>query len=115
MKNILSSWTCRYLSLKGKVNVINSLAIAPSIYLASVIHVPCRVIQEVKHIVTDFIWNGKPPNISYNVLIQNIEIGGIKLIDFESEVKSLKIGFIKRLLQHKDDDPSGTDVSRSWV
>ena len=102
MKNLLSSWKCRYLSLKGKVTVVNSLAISPLLYLANVIHVPCRVIQEVKHIVTDFIWNGKPPKIAYNVMIQNIENGGIKLIDFESKVKSLKIGFIKRLLQNKD-------------
>ena len=35
-------------------------------------------------------------------MIQNIENGGLKLVDFESKVKSLKIGFIKRLLQNKD-------------
>ena len=82
MKNPLSSWKCRYLSLKGKVTVINSLTISPLLYWASVIHVPCRAIQEMKHIVTDFVWNGKPPMIAYNVMIQNIENEGIKLIDF---------------------------------
>ena len=82
--------------------MINSLAISPLLYLPSVIHVPCRVIHKVKHIVTDFISNGKPPKIAYNVIIQNIENGGIKFIDFESKVKSLKIDFIKRLLQNKD-------------
>ena len=102
MKNLLSSWKYRYLSLKVKVTVINSLAISPLLYLASVIHVLCRVIQEVKHIVTDFIWNGKPPKIAYNIMIQNIENGGIKFIDFKSKVKSLKIGFVKHLLQNKD-------------
>ena len=50
MKNILSSWKCRRLSLKGKVTVINILAISPLLYLASVIHVPAQVIQEVKKI-----------------------------------------------------------------
>ena len=73
-----------------------------SAYLASVILVPYRVTQEVKQIVTDFIWNGKPPKIACNVMMQNIENGGLKLVDFESKVKSLKIGFIKRLLQNKD-------------
>ena len=102
MKNLLSSWKYRYLSLKQKVTVINSLAISPLLYLASVIHVPCWVIQEVKQIVTDFVWNGKPPNIAYNVMIQNIENGGLKLVDFESKVKSLKVEFVKRLLQNKD-------------
>ena len=46
MKNLLSSWKCR-LSLKGKVTVINTLAVLPPLYLASVIHVPAQVIQEV--------------------------------------------------------------------
>ena len=101
MKHLLSSWKCRYLSLKGKVTVIISLAISPLLYLASVIHVPCRVIQEVKQIVTDFIWNDKPPKIAYNVMIQNIENGGLKLVDFESKLKSIKVGFIKRLLKIK--------------
>ena len=102
MKNLLSSWKCRYLSLNGKVTMINSRAISPLLYLASVIHVPCRVIKDVKQIVTDFIWNGKPPKIAYNVMIQKIENGGLKLVDFESKVKSLKVEFIKRLLQNKD-------------
>ena len=102
MKNLLSSWKCRYLSIKGKVTVINSLAISPLLYLASVIHVLCRVIQEVKQIVTDFIWNGKPPKVAYNVMIQNIENGGMKLVDWKSKVISLKVGFIKCLLQNKD-------------
>ena len=87
MKNFMSNWECRYLSLK---TVINSLAISPLLYLASVIH-PCWVIQEVKQIVTGFIWNGNPPTIAYNVTIQNIENGGLRLVDFESKVKLLKL------------------------
>ena len=83
MKNLLSSWKCRYLSLKGKVTVVISLAISPLFYLASVIYVPCRVIQEAKQIVTDFIWKGKPPKIAYNVMLQNIENGGLKLVDLK--------------------------------
>ena len=101
MKNLLSSWKCRRLSLKGKVTVINTLAISPLLYLASVIHVPAQVIQEVKKNVVDFIWDSKPKKIAYDVMIQGIENGGLKLVDFESKVKSLKLGFIKRLLQNK--------------
>ena len=51
MKNLLSSWKCRRLSLKGKVTVINILAISPLLYLASVIHVPAQVIQEVNKLL----------------------------------------------------------------
>ena len=75
MKTLLSSWKCRRLSLKGKVTVINILAISPLLYLASVIHVPAQVIHEVKKIVVDFIWDSKPPKIAYDVMIQSIENG----------------------------------------
>ena len=97
MKNALSSWKYRRLSLKGKVIAINILAVSPLLYLASVIH----VIQEVKKIVVDFIRDSKPPKIAYDVMIQSIENGELKLVDFESKVKSIKLGFIRRLLQNK--------------
>ena len=101
MKKVLSSWKCRRLSLKGKVTVINTLAVSPILYLASVIHVPAQVIQEVNKIIVYFIWDSKPPKVAYDVMIQSIENGGLKLVDFESKVKSLKLGFIKRLSQNK--------------
>ena len=98
MKNTLAMWKCRNLSLKGKVTVINTLAISPLLYLTNTIHVPPQVITEVKQIVVDFIWDGKPSKIAYNVLAQSIEDGGLKLVDFESKVKAAKIVFVKRLL-----------------
>ena len=75
MKNTLAMWKCRNLSLKGKVTVINTLAISPLVYLANSIHVPPQVIMEVKQIVVNFIWDGKPSKIAYNVLVQSIEDG----------------------------------------
>ena len=100
MKNLLSTWKCRSLSIKGKITVINTLAISPLLYLANVIYVPPQVIAEVKDIIVDFLWDGKPPKIAYNVLIQSIKKGGVKLIDFESKVNALKIGYVKRLLDN---------------
>ena len=98
----MATWKCRKLSIKGKITVINTLAIPPLLYLANVIHVPPQVISEVKEIITNFLWDGKPPTIAYNVMIQGIKNGGMNLVDFESKVKALKVSFIKRLL---DDNP----------
>jgi exonuclease III len=102
LKSLLFSWKGRNLSLKGKVTVINSLALSPLLYAASVIHVPQQVIKEVKDMVNNFLWDGKIPRIAYCTLIQDIEKGGLKLTDFESKIKSLKITWIKRLLDKSD-------------
>ncbi len=37
------------------------------------IHVPSVVFKGVKHIVVDFIWEGKTSKIAYDVLIQQTE------------------------------------------
>ena len=87
MKNLLATWKCRKLSIKGKITVINTLVISPLLYLANVIHVPPQVITEVKGLITDFLWDGKPAKIAYNVMIQSIKNGGMNLVDFESKLK----------------------------
>ena len=45
MKNLLATWKFRKLSIKGKITVINTLAISPLLYLANVIHVPSSSYQ----------------------------------------------------------------------
>lgn len=96
MKHLLSSWKCRKLSLKGKITVVNSLALSKLIYLCSIIHVPDKVYSEVKSIITDFIWDGKVAKIAYDTLIMGIDEGGLKLVDLKTKVKSLNASWIKR-------------------
>ena len=96
--DLLKSWKRRYLSLKGKVTVINSLALAKLLYLTSVIHTPNNVIKELQSLVLDFLWDGKPPKVAYKTLIQPIERGGLKLCDVESKIMSVKVSWVKRLV-----------------
>ena len=44
------------------------------------------------------IWDNKPEKIKRNTLIQNYEAGGIKMMDIRKFIQSLKITWIKRLL-----------------
>ena len=55
---------------------------------------------EAKQIVTNFIWEDKPPKIAYAVLTQSIQNGEMKLIDFQS--KALMSSFVKRLLDESN-------------
>ena len=97
LKNTLQVWTQRQLSLKGKITIINSLALAPLIYVASVIDTPSKVIDEVNKIIIHFFWKSNQPKIAKNVIIQKISDGGLKFPDFECKVKAMRLIWVKRL------------------
>ena len=98
LENTLQIWKQRTLSLKGKVTIINSLALSPLVYVAGVISTPQRVIIEVDKILLNFFWNSNRSKIAKNVIVQQIKNGGLKFPDFESKVKALRLSWIKRFM-----------------
>ena len=97
LKTVLNIWKQRKLSLKGKVTILNTLALPSLIYVSSVKDTPKRAIEEINKIILDFMWDGKTSKISRKTHSQNIEDGGLKLCDFETKVKALKLSWVKRL------------------
>jgi hypothetical protein len=97
LQTTLNIWNIRNLSLKGKITVVNNLALAPLIYVASVTNTPNKAIIEINNIVQNFIWTNKKAKISQSTLIQDINNGGLKLCHFETKVTSLMLTWIKRL------------------
>ena len=45
-----------------------------------------------------FIWDGIPDEIKRDTLMQNYEIGGIKMINIEKCTMSLKVTWIKKIV-----------------
>ncbi len=82
----------RTLSLKGKITDLIILALPLLLYITSIIHPPYIVSRKtVKKIVPhDFKSDSKYSRIAYDVLIQPIRNGGLKVMDIDSKVKSLK-------------------------
>ncbi len=56
-----------------------------------------KAIYNLEKLVLGFLWDGKPPKISYNQLGQTYEHGGLKLTSIKTLVKALRISWIKRL------------------
>ena len=102
LKTLLNLWKQRKLSIKGKITIINNLALSPIIYVSSVIDTPPRVINEVNNLIQNFIWDGSTSKISQKTLIQQIEKGGLKLCHFDSKIKALKLSWVKRLITKTD-------------
>ncbi len=57
LKTTLNIWKQRKLSLKGKITELNHLALAPLIYVASVVDTPKGAIQEINNATQNFIWD----------------------------------------------------------
>ena len=100
--NILNIWYCRGLSLKGKVTILKSLALPNLLYPMSVLPIPTEIVNIIDNMIMDFIWNKRRPKVKKNVMIQNIENGGIKVPCFATMVEANRISWIKRILSDSD-------------
>jgi len=70
--------------------------------VASLLHVPENVVKHVNSIIYNFLWNGKTDKVKRKILIQEIDIGGLNMIDFDNYVKAAKVKWIQRYLKHND-------------
>ncbi len=66
LKKTINVWKQRKLLLKGKITLLNHLALAPLIYryVASVVDTPKRAIQEIINATQNFIWDGNTSKIA---------------------------------------------------
>jgi hypothetical protein len=98
IEDILGLWALRKLTLTGKVRVTNMLIAPQLLYICSVIHMPKQYVEQYPKIITKFLWNNKPPKVKYKAMINSVEKGGLGLQDITCKNKSLKIMWIKKLL-----------------
>lgn len=102
IRDICSGWINRNLSLKGKIVLITSLLISILQYPCSCTSTPKGVYKEFKKISTDLIWNTRRSKIAYDLLVQDIPEGGIKLPDLENRVKSVHLYWVKHFWFNPD-------------
>ena len=102
MKNLLNLWKPRNLTLYGRITILKSLGLSKLVYNISVLTFPVTFIASVKRTICDFVWNGKP-KIKHNTLIGPISKGGLNLPDFEIINNALKVVWIRRLYESKED------------
>ena len=96
--NTLDIWNTRGLSLKGRVTILKSLAIPQLLYPMSVLPIPKLVVDLIDNMILDFVWSKRKPKIKKDVIIQNINNGGIKVPSFSTMLEANRIGWIKRIV-----------------
>lgn len=112
MKGVIKTWKARNLTLIGKIVILKSLAISKLIYVISSSSVPDLYITKIQQIIDSFIWNDGTHKIKREVLQKPIKDGGLKAPNFDLQLLSLRIMWIKRFLSEKDANWKG--VSRAF-
>ncbi len=102
LQKTLNMWKQRTLSIKAKITIVNTLALSLLIFTSSLIETPLEILKETNDIIQNFIWEEKPAKMAQNMLIKNIEQGGLKLCHFHTKVEALTLSWVKRLCDKTD-------------
>lgn len=74
---------------------IEYISFPKMIYLSSILCTPIETIKEFQTLIFKFLWNGKDKVIRLSTYAP-YEFCGLKMIDFESVVRALRLSWLKR-------------------
>ena len=98
LKIKIQNWQRRHLTPIGKITVIKTLLIPMLNHLfISLPNPPDKIVKELNETFYNFIWNGTD-RIKRNVLCQEYIQGGLKMINLDAFITSLKLTWIRRLI-----------------
>ena len=102
-KKCLKQWQHRKLTMMGKITVVKMFAFPKLVYPLTVLNnISCDKIKEIIKIMFNFIWDNKPDKIKRKTLYQEYINGGLKMLDLNKFILSLKSSWIKRLLDENN-------------
>lgn len=96
-KRIINMWHMRNLTLYGKAQIIKTFIISQFMFISSVIDTPKKAMKDISKIIFNFIWKNKTERIRRTVLVNEVEMGGLKIPDFETMVATARYKWLKRL------------------
>ncbi len=107
----INIWRQRNLSLKGKITILKALIVPQLVYVCSMLFVPDWFTAAVNKLFNDFLWDGKRAKVKNSTVIGEISKGGLKMPHVNSIIQSLKLNWLRRLL---DPRCEGKWKSLSW-
>ena len=89
VKNILSSWSARRLTLLGKITIIKALAVSQIVHVLTSLPTHQGALKEIDTLLYDFLWESKGDKLKRTQMINDYHKGGLKMIDIQSFNKFL--------------------------
>ena len=112
-KETMKVWKTRKLSYIGKNVVLKTLVLSNLLYPTSLTGVDSKMAASIQKEITNFVWDKKTPKVANDVMYQPIKNGGIKLIHFPTQSKSLSLLWVVRLF--KDTKSNWTVTFQSFI
>ena len=99
IEKLLNCWIYRTLTVYGKAVIIKTLALSKLSHLALVLpNLDKRRLKTVETLFYNFLWGNKTDKVTRNDTKLNEKAGGLGIVDINSFWLSLKISWIRRIL-----------------
>ena len=98
VKGVLKIQGSRGLTLAGRIQIFKSIALSKLVYIRTMLHPSKQTLDQLILTQKDFNWRARHPKIKHSTLIGDYTNGGYKDVDIESKFESLKIIWIRHLL-----------------
>ena len=89
VKNILSSWSARRLTLLGKITIIKALAVSQIVHVLTSLPTHQGALKEIDTLLYDFLWESKGDKLKRTQVMNDYDKEGLKMIDIQSFNKLL--------------------------
>ena len=105
VENITKQWSRRKLTLFGRVTVLKSLALAKFIHLFLALpNPPGNLLNAMDKLFFKFLWNDGPDRIKRNLVLKDLNIGGMRMVNIRVFIKALEISWIRRVILNSDNN-----------
>ena len=104
IEGLFKLWSRRHLTPFGKITVIKSLALSKIVHLLINLPDPNKdLLKQLKKTFYQFLWDGKNGKLNKELSYAEYHEGGLKMVDLDSFLAAMKIGWLKRLEEAPED------------
>ena len=102
LRDKLSIWINRDLSLQGKTHIIRSIGISKVLYALEMKTIDKESIKELNDVLWRFLWSGKDMRFNRDICTLPRRLGGLGLVDVNIIIKVKRINWVLRALKDQE-------------
>lgn len=84
---MINMWSGRNWTMYGRCQIIKTVVASRFLFVSSILKTPVEVIRAVNNLILKFVWRNKKDRIKRSILVKEIDMGGLKVPDFEMTSK----------------------------